>query len=96
MVAKTAKKETVFKEGSLITLAIPLKLRLSTKAKRLVCQVVRRYKHLYSLSTKYRLLKGLATARQMNPITSPDLAVLKDIRVDWPNNIVKISLTKVV
>jgi hypothetical protein len=96
MIAKTSKKATIFTEGSLITLAIPLKLRLPTKAKRLVYWVVRRHKHSYSLSTKYGPLKGLATARQMNPVTSPDLAVLKEIRVDWPNDIVKVSLTKAV
>jgi hypothetical protein len=96
MIAKTSKKATIFIEGSLITLAIPLKLRLPTEAKRLVCQVVRRYKHSYSLSTKYGPLKGLVIAGQMNPVTSPDPAVLEEIQVDWPNNTVKISLTKAV
>jgi hypothetical protein len=62
MVAKTAKKATVFNEGSLITLAILLNLRLFIEAKRLVCRAVRRHKHSHSLSTKYGPLKGLAKA----------------------------------
>ena len=45
---------------------------------------------------KYGLLKGLATARQINPVTLPNLAVLEEIRVDWPNDTVKILLTKAV
>jgi hypothetical protein len=96
MVAKTAKKVTIFKEGSLIISAILLKLHLPTEAKRLVCWVIRCYKHLYLLLTKYRLLKGLAMSGQMNPVTSPDPAVLEEIRMDWPDDTVKIGLTKAV
>jgi hypothetical protein len=82
MVHKTSKNATVFQEGIVVTLAILVKLRLPTEAKRLLYRVIRRHKNSYSLSTKFGPLKGFAIAGQMNLVISPDPALLEDIRVD--------------
>ena len=96
MVYKTSKNATVFQEGIVVTLAILVKLRLPTEAKRLLYRVIWRHKNSYSLSTKFGPLKGLATAGQMNLVISLDPALLEDIRVDWPDDIDKIGLPKAV
>jgi hypothetical protein len=41
-------------------------------------------------------MKGIYTAGQMNPVTSPDPETLAEIRMDWPDDTAKVTLTKAV
>jgi hypothetical protein len=58
MVKKTTKKAQIFKESSVVTLAIPAKLRRSTKPKRLPVRILIITRGSFTLISRFRRLKG--------------------------------------
>jgi len=93
-VKKSAKKAQVFKEGWVITLAIPKKLRRSTKPKRLPVRILGINQHAYTLMSRFGRLKGAFQAGQLNTVKSNTLGL--DIAMRWPDSGPKILLTQAV
>jgi hypothetical protein len=91
MVKKSAKKAQVFKEGWVVTLAIPKKLRRFTKPKRLPVRILGINRHAYTLMSRFGCLKGAFQAGQLNTVESSTLGV--DITMRWPVSGPKILLT---
>jgi hypothetical protein len=79
MVAKGGPK-TTFTIGQFVTLAIPLKNRLSTEACRLPYRIVKIVKSAYALLYTHGLLKGLYQASTLK-------AVLDGVTFDIPESI---------
>jgi hypothetical protein len=94
MVKKGAKKARVFKEGSVVTLAIPSKMRRTTEPKRLPVRILSINKHSYTLMSRFGRLKGAFQAGQLNAVESKTLGL--DIAVRWPATGPKILLTQAV
>ena len=94
MVKKGAKKAQVFKEGSVVTLAIPSKMRRTTEPKRLPVRILSINKHSYTLVSRFGRLKGAFQAGQLNAVESNTLGL--DIAVRWPATGPKILLTQAV
>jgi hypothetical protein len=91
MVNKTAKKAQVFKEGWIVTVAIPLKLRRSIEPKRLPVWILNINNHSHMLMSRFRRIKGAFQPRQLNIVESDTLGL--DIPMSWPENGLKILLT---
>jgi hypothetical protein len=72
IVKKASGKLKVFANGSIVSLAIPPKWRLRTKAKRLLCWITKVVKNQYTLICSVGPLAGSHYARQLNEVLSPD------------------------
>jgi hypothetical protein len=72
MVKKASGKVKVYTNGSIVSLAIPLKLRLQTKAKRLLCWIMKVVKNWYTLIYLVGPLAENHTAGQLNDVVSTD------------------------
>jgi hypothetical protein len=94
MVQKSKKQATVFEEGSLVTLAIPAKIRLSLEPKRLLCRVIHCIRGRYTLTFKFGRIKGSWTASELNGIDTPESG--QDIPHYWPDNGPTTPLTQAV
>lgn len=68
MIAKAGRKATEFKEGALVSLAIPRQLKLSTELKRLPCRVVKVIKGSYTLLCQFGHLRGRYRANNLNAL----------------------------
>jgi hypothetical protein len=93
IVKKAGKKARTFDKGSLVTLAIPSKLRLHTEPRRLLCRVVKVVKHQYTLITAKGLLSGSHSASALNSVSTPNQFLVPQ---SWPGNTKKLTLTKAV
>ena len=58
MVQKSKKKAVLFANGTLVTLAIPGKMRLSLEPKRMLCCIIKCVRGLYTLTFKFGRIKG--------------------------------------
>jgi hypothetical protein len=94
MVKKGAKKSQVFKEGWVVTLAIPSKMRRTTEPKRLPVRILSINKHAYTLMSRFGRIKGAFQAGQLNTVESKTLGL--DIAIRWPDTGPKILLTQAV
>ena len=72
MVKKVNKKMKVFTNGSIVSLAIPTKLRLKSEARRLLCQITKVAKNQYTLICATGPTKGSHNAGQLNEVLSPN------------------------
>jgi hypothetical protein len=68
IVRKSKKQAVVFKDGALVTLAIPAKIRLSLEPKRLLCCIIQYVHGRYTLTFKFGRIKGSWTASELNGI----------------------------
>jgi hypothetical protein len=91
MVRKTSKKAQIFKEGWIVTVAIPLKLRRSVEPKRLLVWILSINNHSHMLMSRFGRIKGAFQPRQLNTVESNTLGL--DIPIGWPENGPKILLT---
>jgi hypothetical protein len=94
MVKKTAKKVQIFKEGWIVTLAIPAKLRRSAEPKRLPVRILNINKTSHTLICRFGRIKGAFQPGQLNTVVSATLGT--DIPHAWPENAPKIVLTQAV
>jgi hypothetical protein len=94
MVKKTTKKAQIFKEGWIVTLAIPKKMRLSTEPKRLPVRILGINNHNHMLISRFGRIRGAVQPAQLNVVESNTLGL--DIPIDWPENGPKILLTQAV
>jgi hypothetical protein len=94
MVNKTAKKAQVFKEGWIVTVAIPSKLRRSIKPKRLPVRILNINNHSHMLMSRFGRIKGAFQPGELNTVESDTLGL--DIPMSWPENGPKILLTQAV
>ena len=94
MVRKTSKKAQIFKEGWIVTVAIPLKLRHSIEPKRQLVWILNINNHSHMLMSKFGCIKGAFQPRQLNTVESNTLGL--DIPIGWPENGSKILLTQAV
>jgi hypothetical protein len=72
MVKKVNKKMKVFTNGSIVSLAIPTKLRLKSEARRLLCRITKVVKNQYTLIYAAGPIKGSHNAGQLNEVLSPN------------------------
>jgi hypothetical protein len=72
MVKKVNKKMKVFTNGSIVSLAIPAKLRLKSEARRLLCRITKVAKNQYTLICAAGPIKGSHNAGQLNEVLSPN------------------------
>jgi len=72
MVKKAGGKLKVYTSGTIVSLAIPSKLRLRTEAKRLLCRITKVVKNRYTLICSVGPLSGTHTSRQLNSVLSLD------------------------
>jgi len=91
MVKKGAKKAQIFKEGWVVTAAIPSKMRRTTEPKRLPVQILSINKHSHTLMSRFGRIKGAFQAGQLNTVESKTLGL--DIAMRWPDAGPKILLT---
>jgi hypothetical protein len=91
MIQKSNKKVVLFADGTLVTLAIPSKMRLSLELKRMLCRIIKRVRGLYTLTFKFRRIKGAWTASQLNGIQDLESGV--EIPLYWLDNGPTIALT---
>jgi hypothetical protein len=94
MVQKSKKKAVLFADGTLVTLAIPSKMRLSLEPKRMLCRIIKCVRGLYTLTFKFGRIKGAWTASQLNGIQDLESGV--EIPLYWPDNGPTIALTQAV
>jgi hypothetical protein len=94
MVKRAAKKAQVFKEGWIVTVAIPSKLLRSVEPKRLPVRILGINKHSHTLISRFGRIKGAFQAGQLNTVKSNTLGL--DIPTAWPENGPKILLTQAV
>jgi hypothetical protein len=94
MVRKSKKQAVVFKDGALVTLAIPAKIRLSLEPKRLLCRIIQCVRGRYTLTFKFGRIKGSWTASELNGIDTPESG--RDIPSYWPDNGPTTPLTQAV
>jgi hypothetical protein len=94
MVRKSKKQAVVFEDGSLVTLAIPAKIRLSLEPKRLLCRIIQCVRGRYTLTFKFGRIKGSWTASELNGIDTPESG--RDIPSYWPDNGPTTPLTQAV
>jgi hypothetical protein len=94
MVKKGAKKAQVFKEGWVVTVAIPSKMRRTTEPKRLPVRILSINKHSHTLMSRFGRIKGAFQAGQLNTVESKTLGL--DIAMRWPDAGPKILLTQAV
>jgi hypothetical protein len=80
-----------FKEGWVATLAIPSKMRRTTKPKRLPVRILSINKHSHTLISRFSCIKGAFQAGQLNTVESKTLRL--DIAMRWPDTGLKILLT---
>jgi hypothetical protein len=93
-VKKTTKKAQVFKEGSIVTLAIPKKMQRSTEPIRLPVRILEINKHSHMLISRFGRIKGAFQPGQLNSVESNTLRL--DIPTCWPEAGPKILLTQAV
>ena len=91
MVQKSKKKAVLFANGTLVTLAILGKMRLSLEPKRMLCCIIKCVRGLYTLTFKFGRIKGAWTASQLNGIQDLESGV--EIPLYWPDNGPTITLT---
>ena len=75
----------------MVTVAIPSKLRKSTKPKRLLVWIIGIAKHSHILMSRFGRIKGGFQAGQLNTVQSNTLGL--DIPHAWPESGPKILLT---
>ena len=94
MVKKVGGKMKVYAENSIVSLAIPAKLRLKTEAKRLLCRIIKVVRNRYTLVCSVGPLSGSHTAGQLNEVVAPDESSVPMGFPDWKR--AKLTLTKAV
>ena len=94
MVKKVGGKMKVYAENSIVSLAIPAKLRLKTEAKRLLCRIIKVVRNRYTLVCSVGPLSGSYTAGQLNEVVAPDESSVPMGFPDWKR--AKLTLTKAV
>ena len=62
----------IYANGSIVSLAIPSKLRLKPEARRLLCRITKVVKNRYTLICFAGPIKGSHNAGQLNEVLSPD------------------------
>jgi hypothetical protein len=92
MVKKASGKAKVYTKDSIVSLAIPLKLRLRTEAKRILCRITKVVKNQYTLICIAGPLKGTHSTGQLNGVLALDESL---VPLDFPRNKAKLSITKV-
>ena len=94
MAKKGAKNAQVFKEGWIVTLAIPAKMRRSTEPKRLPVWILGINRNTHTLMSRFGRIKGGFQSGQLNTVESETLGL--DIPLGWPETGPKILLTQAV
>jgi hypothetical protein len=94
MAKKGAKNAQVFKEGWIVTLAIPAKMRQSTEPKRLPVRILGINRNTHTLMSRFGRIKGGFQSGQLNKVESETLGL--DIPLGWPETGPKILLTQAV
>jgi hypothetical protein len=84
IVQKSKKQAVVFEDGTLVTLAILAKIRLSLEPKCLLCCIIQYIRSRYTLTFKFGYIKGSWTASELNGIDTPESG--RDILSYWPDN----------
>jgi len=85
----------VFDRGALVSLLIPLPLRLGGELRRLFCRVVQHTRAGYQLNTQLGLLSGRFQHSQLNGVDS-DSGDIPDLSVQKAKNEQKFKLSEVV
>ena len=92
MVKKAGGKVKVYTKGSIVSLAIPLKWRLRTKAKRMLCWISKVAKNKYTLICSVGPLSGTHHVGRLNSVLSPDESSLP---LRFPAKASKLTINKV-
>jgi hypothetical protein len=92
IVKKAGGKVKVYTKGSIVSLGIPLKWRLQTEAKRLLCWISKVAKNKYTLICSVGPLSGTHHAGQLNSVLSPDESSLP---LRFPAKADKLTINKV-
>jgi hypothetical protein len=92
MVKRASGKSKVYTNGTIVSLAIPPKLRLRTEAKRLLCRITKVVENRYTLIFSVGPLSSTHTARQLNAVLSPDES---SVPLKFPAKEPKLTINKV-
>jgi hypothetical protein len=93
--ANTIPVDEVFERNSMVSLLIPIPLRLAGELRRVFCRVVQHTRTGYQLNTVWGLLSGRFSHNQLNGVEN-DIGDIPCLTVQAANTKPKIGLAKVV